>query len=73
MAVRMPERGWRRSNMPGALSNDMASLTTDKGPTTPPDWQVLMSAYSPLVFYGAAVAAGWTLRRSSDRRAVVTR
>lgn len=55
-------RGQRRQSMPSPLNNDMGSVTEDKGPTTLPDWQVLLSAYAPLVLYGAACAAGWVYR-----------
>ena len=53
----VPARGQRRQNMPSPLNNDMGSVTQDKDPTTPPDWQVLLSAYAPLVLYGAVCAA----------------
>ena len=68
----VPARGQRRQNMPSPLNNDMGSVTQDKDPTTPPDWQVLLSAYAPLVLYGAVCAAGWVLPRPSNRRAAVT-
>ena len=58
--------------MPSPLNNDMGSITQDKDPTTPPDWQVLLSVYAPLVLYGAVCAAGWVLPRTSNRGAAVT-
>jgi len=51
--------------MPSPLNNDMCSVTQGRGPTTLPDWQVLLSAYAPLVLYGAACAAGWVYRRAA--------
>ncbi|WP_155766595.1 hypothetical protein [Mycobacterium colombiense] len=36
----------------------MGSVIQDKDPTISPDWQVLLSIYVPLVFYGAACIAG---------------
>jgi hypothetical protein len=63
---------WAWQNMPSPLSNDMGSVTQDKDPTTPRDWQVLLSGYAPLVLYAAVCAAGWVLRRPSNRRAAVT-
>ena len=68
----VPARAQRRENMPSPLSNDMGSATQHRDPTTPPDWQVLVSAYAPLVLYGAACAAGWALPRPSNRRGEVT-
>jgi hypothetical protein len=35
----------------------MGPVTKDEDPTALPDWQVLLSAYAPLVLYGAACAA----------------
>jgi hypothetical protein len=60
----MQPRAWRPQNMPSPLNNGM-------GPITAPDWQVLLSAYAPLVVYGAVCAAGWALPRTNDWRAAV--
>lgn len=58
--------------MPNPLNNDMGPVTQHSVPTTPPDWQVLLGAYAPLVLYAAACVAGWVLPRPGDRRAAVT-
>ena len=55
-------QGQRRQNMPGPLSNDMGSVPQDEDPITPPDWQVLLSEYAPVVLYGAVCVAGWGYR-----------
>ena len=68
----MPARAQRPQNMPSPLNNAMGSVRQDKDPTIPPDWQVLLSAYSPLVLYGAVCAAGWVLPRTSNWRAALT-
>ena len=58
--------------MPSPLNNDMGSIAQDKGSTTPPDWQVLLSVYAPLVLYGALCAARWVLPPIRNWRAAVT-
>src|SRR5262249_40683753 len=60
-AVTVPARGQLRQNMPSLLNNYMGSVTQDRDPTTPPDWQVLLSGYAPLVLYAAVCVAGWVL------------
>ena len=52
--------------MQSRLSNDMGPVTTRQGPDVPPDWQVLLSAYAPLVLYGAACAAARVFRQPSS-------
>jgi hypothetical protein len=49
--------------MPSPLDNDIGSATQDKDPTNPLDLQVLLSAYAPLVLYGAVCAAGRVIPR----------
>src|SRR5262249_37414702 len=41
-AVTVPARGQLWQNMPSLLNNYMGSVTQDRDPTTPPDWQVLL-------------------------------
>lgn len=59
-------RGQRRQHMQSRLSNDMGPVTKGKDPTVLPDWQVLLSAYAPLVLYGAACAAARVFRQPSS-------
>ena len=58
--------------MPSLLNNYMGSVTQDRDPTIPPDWQVLLSGYAPLVLYAAVCVAEWVLPRPSNRRAALT-
>jgi hypothetical protein len=48
------------------------SVTRDRDPTTPPDWQLLLSGYAPLVLYAAVWVAERVLPRPSNRRAALT-
>ncbi len=67
IALTGPPRGQRWRNMPSPLNSDTGSATQVEDPTTPPDCQVLLSAYAPLVLYGAACAAAWFYRGPATR------
>lgn len=45
----------------------------DKSPSTPPDWQVLLSGYAPFAIFAAVCVIGRVLLRPTTPGAAVTR